>query len=1122
MNSFDRLLEQIDAFIRKYYKNEMLRGALLFVAIFLVSFLLVTSLEYFGRFGSSFRAIFFFTFVAVNLFVLIRFIALPLARLFSIGKRIDRYRGAKLIGELFPEVSDRLLNTLQLNDNVNEQVGNIELLRASVSQRSSSLSVLPFVKAIDLGTNRKLLKYILPSLLVIVILMIYLPGLLFQGTERVVNFNKVFVPQAPFSFNLVNTNLRLEEGEDAIIEVQLVGSLLPDQLYLDGDKGRFLMVKTGKTSYTYVIKNIAVNTRFWFSSNEYKSNEHLIVVNPKASLGKLSATVVYPKYLMKKTHVFSNCNDMSVPEGSLINFEARVKNSQGLIVRMNDTVVMSGNNDISFKRKFFNNTVLKFSWANAYNARKDSSSVLLNVVRDAFPVVLVNETLDSLKSGLRYFEGSCSDDYGLSSLNFVYTINRNGRQIKSEKMNVKRIQGLNESFRFTVDFLREELLINDRIEYYFVVGDNDGVHGSKYGKSEVWSYELPSLKELIDQKDTQNANANKSLEAMLNKVSDFNKKVDALKKDVRNSKKQDWNQINQVQELQLKQEQLQQDMQNIQEQLQEQMEEKDKLSETDPELLEQMKMIEELMKEVMDDELKDLLQKLEEMMKNQDKNNVQEKLEDVEKSSEDMKKQLDRTMEMLKKLQVNEKIDDIEKTLKELSKEQLELKEEQDKNKVSPDELIKKEEVLQEKFEEIKKELNELDSLNKGLEKPMNMDLQKELQEEISKAMEDSKKESKEGKKAKSSEEQKKASEKMDELSKSLDAQQNEDNKEEKEEDIDSLRSILENLMTLSFDEEKLIYSFSRVADNDPMYRKYGRKQRSIIDDTKVVEDSLLALAKRVPKIATFIDDELKQVGENLALALEDIDEHRRRELGQHQQLTMTSYNNLALLLNESLQSMQEEMKGMMKGSGSCDKPGGKGKGKPGSGPPMSPGDMKQMLKKQLESMEKGPNPGGKKPGAAPGVGPNGKPGESGVPGLGNKEVAKMAAQQTAMRQQLEKLRQEMNEEGKGKGNQLNKLIEEMEKQERDLINKRFSPEMIKRQKDILTRLLESEKALMERGFEDKRESNEGKFKQNSNLIRFDEYTKQKTNQIEILRVIDPNYNKYYKDKANEYFNRMN
>jgi len=136
MSAFDKLLEQIDAFIRKYYKNEMIKGVLLFVVIFLVSFLFTTSLEYFGRFGSVFRGFLFFSFIVVNLFVLFKYIIIPVSKLFSLGKKIDRYQASEIIGKFFPTVSDRLLNTLQLNDSLNQNAGNFELIRASVSQRS--------------------------------------------------------------------------------------------------------------------------------------------------------------------------------------------------------------------------------------------------------------------------------------------------------------------------------------------------------------------------------------------------------------------------------------------------------------------------------------------------------------------------------------------------------------------------------------------------------------------------------------------------------------------------------------------------------------------------------------------------------------------------------------------------------------------------------------------------------------------------------------------------------------------------------------------------------------------------------------------------------------------------
>jgi len=207
----------------------------------------------------------------------------------------------------------------------------------------------------------------------------------------------------------------------------------------------------------------------------------------------------------------------------------------------------------------------------------------------------------------------------------------------------------------------------------------------------------------------------------------------------------------------------------------------------------------------------------------------------------------------------------------------------------------------------------------------------------------------------------------------------------------------------------------------------------------------------------------------------------------------------------------------MMKGSGQCENPGGSG-GKPSEG--MSMGDMKELLKKQLQKMKgKGSNPGGEEPGQQPGN-QHGGQGGMGLPGMSSKEVAKMAAEQAAMRKMLEKLRQELNKDGKGSGNALNPLIEELERQEKDLVNRR-DKFVVERQQEILTRLLESEKALQEREWEEKRESETAKNQENRNLIQFAEYKKRKEREIEMLRLKTPGLNNYYKRKAAEYFNKV-
>ena len=160
------------------------------------------------------------------------------------------------------------------------------------------------------------------------------------------------------------------------------------------------------------------------------------------------------------------------------------------------------------------------------------------------------------------------------------------------------------------------------------------------------------------------------------------------------------------------------------------------------------------------------------------------------------------------------------------------------------------------------------------------------------------------------------------------------------------------------------------------------------------------------------------------------------------------------------------------------------------------------------EAMEKG-----KKPGE--------KPGEQNPGGMGpgmSKQLAQMAAQQAAIRKEMQKLAQELNKDGSGAGNPLNKLAEQMEQNEKDIVNKQITPETMRRQQDIMTRLLEHEKAERERELDQKRESNEGRETPHADPARFFEYQRNKQREAELLRTVPPGLKPYYKARVAEYF----
>ena len=1111
MSHFDALLLQLDVFIRKFYKNQIVKGVFLFVGVFFISFLFVVILEFFGRFNSFVRGALFIGFLTSNIFILTKYIVLPVLQLKSFGKRIDRKQASLILGEFFPGISDRLINTLQLNEQTTGSFVSYNLINASIEKRSESLGQFNFLEAININESKKHLKWAVPAVLLFFFIGGVSPSIISSGTNRVVNFSKEFIEPAPFEFVLLTKEMTIEEGDDFDVFLRLDGEEVPEKVYYISNKGRFLLTKTSKNKFKATINQVREDCDFFFQANGFNSRKHKIKIQGKTVLGKFEATLRYPKYIGKKTEVVQNAKNLTVEEGTIVSWSALTKNTKKTRVFIDTTLLVYKARGFAFKKKFLKSSFCRVLLSNKENEKVDTTTFFIDVIKDQYPKISVEEKKDTLKMGARYFSGNVTDDYGLSFLKFVYVVKRqNDSTPKRVEIKLDDFYGVERDFNFAVDFGKEELSLDDEVEYFFVVGDNDGVNGIKKTKSKKFKYTLPSLTELNSKRVEEQEKIKNNLKSVLQDASSFNKKIERLRKRNLNKNENNWENKNEVNQLQEQQKDLIEDLKSLKEEINNSLEEKTQLSEIDKNLLEQQELINKLLEDLMDDEMKNLLKELEDLLKeNMFKNEIDKKLEELEIGSEDIEKQLDRSLEMLKKLQVNEKIDDIQKELEELSDKQNQLnKKTKDSKNISNDEKQEQEDI-KESFNQLKKEINELDSLNKKLENPIMIDKQEDKQEEITKELEESKKQMQKNNGSKASKNQQNASKKMKEMSQSFAAMQSQNNRKQAEEDLEMLRSILEGLLILSIDQEELIYSFKRVDDSDPAFHRYTKKQRKLIENSQSIRDSLLALAKRQPKIARFVDKELTQIKSNHSLILEDIGERRKNPLSNHQRYVMTAYNNLALLLNETLSDLQNMMQ--LPGTGSCNKPGGSGTPSPGS---TSPGDIKQMLKDQLEKMKNGSSPNGEKQGE----GSDGKTGEGKKEGLGSMELAKMAAEQGALRRALEKMRNEMNKGGDGKGNALNPLLKELKEQEKSLINKKQSKELVNRQHKILTRLLESEKAMNERGRDNSRESKEGFFENNSNKILLKEYNKQKEKQMELLRLIDPVYQKYYKDKANQYF----
>ncbi|MDC1451424.1 hypothetical protein N8371_03300 [Vicingaceae bacterium] len=1121
-NNFNSLLQKLDEFIRKFYVNQIIRGVILFLSLSFILFLSIVILEYFGEFGSAVRTGLFFGFAMMLLAVFSILIAIPLLKIISIGKRISHEKASSIIGLHFSNVSDKLSNALQLQQ-LSEN-GSSDLLIASINQKIEQLDPVPFAAAVNFQENKKYLKFLLVPLLVIIGLAAFQPKVIKDSTQRIISYNEEFVKKAPYQVVVENENLTAFKNEDFRLKISLTGEEIPNQLNVIYQGKRFLLSKKGKNNFEYEFKNLQKDMAFSLFDGEFESKLYNINTLEKPQLLNFKVAFEFPEYLKKQPRELENTGDITVPQGTKVRWFFSTENTDDVAFIGADTIsllVKSAEDEFAFEQRFLRSAKYGLSVANKYLQFLDTVFYNISVIPDARPSIEVDTKIDSANQQIRYFKGLVKDDYGFSQLNFYRRfVSKDDSVGTFEKQPIPINLALPATdFYHSLNLEDYQLAAGDEVEYYFEIWDNDRVNGSKSTRTQTFKYKAPTKEELSKKNKETDELVKKQLEENIKLTKEIKEDLDALKEKLLNKKELGFQEKKQVQALIEKQKKVQQSMEKLQRQNKDNNQMQEKFSKQDEALLEKQRQLQEMFEKVMTEEMKAMMREMEEIMEKMKKDDVQKSLEQMELNNEELEKELDRNLELFKQLEVEKQLAEAKEKLDELRKEQAELKKETEDKKTDAKENKKKQDELNKKMEEVSKELEDVKKKNKELERPNDLEDTKKLEEDIKGDMKESSEELGKKNKKKAGEEQQNAGEKMNKLSQKLSEMQQQMSSESNAENLEDLRALLENIIQLSFDQEEVMEKIINTSRNDPRYVELAQQQKKLKDDSKIVEDSLFTLSKRIQKLeaARTINQEMTAVNFNMEKAIEELQERRTPQASKRQQLAMTSLNNLALLLDNSVQQMQQFM---MQSNGKCKKPGN-GKPKPGKGSnPSNIKSLQQQLNKQMEAlkkaMEEGSKPGERKKGQKPG---QGKPGQ-GNGGM-SKELALMSAKQSAIRKLVEKLQEEIGESnGQGGGN-MKKLGDLMEQTETDLVNKQITSETLLRQEEILTRLLESERAENEREKDEKREATEAVEQLSRNPNTFFEYNKRKDQEMELMRTLPPAFNSYYKLKVSEYFNQI-
>lgn len=1173
-----RIHEKIKSFQRKYYLNLFIKGAILSLAIVTGYFVIASVLEHNLWLDQWARLFIFIAFFAVAGACVLKFLNQPL-RWWISRRGLNEEDSARLIGRHLPSVRDRLVNLIQLATSGKQS----DLLFASVEQKSREFDPIAFDSVIDLRENTRHLKYLaIPVALVLLILLIN-PGILTHSTDRIVHFNRAYAPEAPFTFNVVNGSLTAFFNENFTLEVELEGRAVPQDAYIVSKNQRLKLAPTAPGKFEYTFERLQQPLEFQVEAAGFFSESYTLELANRPEVTRFNVELEYPRYLQRKNEKLSNAGNLEVPEGTNIRWKLNTAYAEKATIKFNSDSSLfefkaADNQAFVFDRKFRNTDQYEIGLENAKSKNKERIAYSVNVFKDQYPQIVVNNFKDTVLYERILLGGMVSDDYGVTELALNYRIrNEDQKEIlnRSEKIPVTRNQ-LQQSFfhNWSVDSLN--LKPGDQLEYSLQVWDNDGVNGRKSTRSATYTFLVPTADNLVSEISRSQKSTESQIDKSVTKANKLQDQIEQAHQKLKGKQNLDWQDKKMLEDIIEQKQGLDQMIEQLKEQNKLLEDKKDAFTEQDERIREKAEQIQKLMEELLDEETRKLFEELQKLLKEHtDITEIQKLLDKMNQNTNNLEKELVRTLELFKQLQYDFKLDqtiedlkkqiekqkeilaeteDLEKkdkannrnkdrkaneksaeskeedkknenengragkdekseqikakeeagkadekkseqaeksaenseTGQEQDSKQLKSKEEKSIEKPSESqELAKEQEKLKAEFQETAEKLKELQKLGEELDKQEGLPEEEDSQE-VEEQQNESQENLEQNQPSDAKSPQRKALDKMNKMQQQMEGMQSSMMMEMQSQNLESLRQIIHGLVKLSFDQEKLMTEFNALQQNDPRFNTLAQLQLKLKDDAKVLEDSLLALGKKDPMMGSFITKEVNELNAHMEKVIESNKERRRPQASSEMQLTMTSINNLALMLDDHFDMMMQMMANAQ--------PSMKKSKQKGQKPNLS--QMQQQLNQKIEQLKNG-----------------GKTGRE-----LSEELAEMAAEQERIRRALQEMQEKMKEEGQAPGGE---IPGKMEQTEMDLVNKQLTDQLIERQRQILTRLLDAEKSMREQDMDDERKGEAAKDYEQEIPKAFEEYLRLKEKEVELLKTVPPKLFPYYKKEVNEYFKRM-
>ena len=1051
-------------------QNDFITFAWLLYSILLIIFFVGIGYEAIFYLSSSIRLFILKTLLVSGLLIIL---FVFIINVFIEQNKIKRYSWSKLAraaGKLAFPKSDVVINAFQLEKS-NSPIESNSLSNSYIDGISKKLNRLNLKKLFPTRLSEfwKMINLLILSLGMIIIVLFW------NSTSNAMirwghPYHEFEVPK-PFYIEGITRNIHLLGGESSPLNFKAFGQV-PDSLYLElipssNDTSiLFIMNKDSNSLYTYEVEEVYEDYRyrayspaeyFWQAWDKIITPYYYISVTDRPIMEEFTIKISPPDYSGLPISIQkANQSDVNALIGSSIRIDLKsnrkLKNGYLSLNEQKTPLKIKG------KRAaggfiFKEDALLKILLEDHRGiTNQNPIPYHLQIIPDLKPEMSVIQPQPLLEMGTEQLipiQIKIEDDFGFNTLQIGYEIKRpsyieNQSQISIFPIYISDPKVLSQEIKSIWKLNEYNLMPEDEVHYHFELYDNDKVSGPKKSISNTYIARLPSLGDLFASIEEKEDKMVDDLIMSSNEIDKIQDQLKNLELEMLKSDKIDWAQKQQIEETLSKIQEETEALKNIAESMEAINQAAEKHELFSNELMLKFSELRELVNEILDPEL---MNDLDEIKKALDKMNTKELMKAMENLSsnlDNVEQQLDRFLDIFKRIKAEQKLNETVQRLDKLVEQQeqindkiQELNSESDKNlleQLSFDEKRNSNEFsnIREIMEEAANAMGEFDKESsqalEDLERSRAANETESLMNQTIRQLQRNRKEMAKQKSTSALDNIKNIQSEMNEI-------KNQFEKNTTQEMTLKFQKIMKDLLELSKNQESLEKITRSIPRNSQRLGEMAGKQQFIQGQLTKIVSEIIELSKETFAVTPKIGQGMGMANNHMEEAKKRLAERNGRGAANNQKSAMEGLNSAILAVSQSMNQMQST------GSAS---------------------GFEQFLKRmqQMSGQQQGIN------------------NESMQLALGQlsssiKEglMGRLLSQQQQVQKNLQQLMNESKKSGEDGLGDLQGISKEIEDVINDFQKRRYNQQTKERQQRILSRMLDSQKSMTQRGFKEERKA---------------------------------------------------